>query len=109
MRFARSVEDLSSTPEEAQQTAQDTFKALMGVGTPEEERAKSAVYLALVTAGSAIGLVTSVAEREWDKAVIAVLVLTLWAVNVYRQYVVKTSVTGRDKTSKSTESTERPE
>ena len=94
-------EDLSATPEEARETAKLTRAAVLG--TPEEEQSKGAVYLLLATVGAAIGLITAVLEGEWIFAVVALIVLAIFGEALVRHLqglFVKTSVSGRDKTSK---------
>lgn len=94
-------EDLSVTPEEAQRTVEGTFKAVTGAflgstGSPEDARAKSAGYALMLTGVAVVGLVASVLARDWDKVILASILLTLgalWLRGEYRQSVVRASVT----------------
>jgi hypothetical protein len=99
-------EDLSATPEEAEETARLTLAAVTGNETPEDARARSALWSVILTGGAAVGLVASVIAREWEKVILAAVLLGLGAIWVrfeYRQQVVRTRVTGTSKTNKSTE------
>jgi hypothetical protein len=102
-------EDLSATPEEAQQTAQDTFKAVTGSGesdSPEAERTKTAVQAVLYTALAAIASIAGVLERDWWQAIVAGVVCAVcacWVYSMYQGQAVKTTVTGRGKTPRSSE------
>ncbi len=99
-------EDLSLTPQEARETAKGAFNALMGIGSPEEEKTKRAFSAIIFTGLAAIGLLVAVIEKEWDKAFVAgfaLIVCAIWVFSVYQSFVVRTSVTGSGKTPKDSE------
>jgi hypothetical protein len=109
-------EDLSATPEEAQQTAEETYRILKGTvkaaivpeaaQTPEGAKATSAGWALMLTIIGVAGLVTSVLKGEWGVVPVALAFLAvggLWLRGEYRSRVVRTSVTGKGKTSKGSE------
>src|SRR4051812_37424841 len=101
-------EDLSATPEEAREAAENTFNAVMGTETPEAAREKSAGYSLMLTGGAATGLIVSAVAHEWGKALLGGVLLVLgvaWMFGEHRHSVVKTRVTGTSKTNKSSEPT----
>lgn len=112
-------EDLGETPEEAQQTAEGTYRILKGTVKvafvpeatqgPEEARATSAGWALMLTGVGAAGLVTLVMKGEWWGVPLALALLAaggLWLHGEYRSRVVRTSVTGKGKTQKGSERVE---
>jgi hypothetical protein len=111
--------DLSMTPEEAQEAAENTFRAVMGVAkfatgndgeeTPEKARAKSFGYSLRFTGATGFGLTLAVSNREWVGVLVAAFLLVaclFWVRGEYRQSAVTTTVTGRGKTTKDSDQTQ---
>ena len=77
--------------------------------TPGEAKATSAGYALMLTGVAAAGLGTFVLKGEWWGVPLALALLAvggLWLRGEYQSRVVRTSVTGKGKTQKSSEQAE---